>query len=448
MLTREENELLTRTGPGTAMGALLRRYWIPVVQSGELEAGGRVKRVRLLCEPLIAFRGKSGRPGLIGEFCPHRLASLYFGRVDEDGMSCAYHGWKFGADGRCLEMPSEPPESSFASKVRHVAYPCEERGGVIWAYLGTAGGTAGGPASPPPLPRLEWTLLPEPHALISKRVQECNWFQALEGGIDSSHISFLHAPLSHADTEVARELDRASFGVGEAVQTADRAPRFEVADTDYGALIGARRSWPDGRYYWRISQFLMPFYTMPPTDRDEKIVQSHIWVPMDDINVVNWMVTWHPDRALTGEERALHLAGKGAHVCDYAPATSDAYGDVRTAANRGNDYGMDWDVHRTRMVCGIPGFGVQDQAIQESQGPIVDRTQERLGTSDTAIIHVRRRLMSEARALRDRGEPPPAADPESFCVRSASVLLPSDANWVEGAMARVVVKPGGQLTLA
>jgi phthalate 4,5-dioxygenase len=442
MLTREENELLTRTGPGTAMGALLRRYWIPVVQSGELEAGGRVKRVRLLCEPLIAFRGKSGRPGLIGEFCPHRGASLYFGRVDEDGMSCVYHGWKLHSDGRCLEMPSEPPESSFASKVRHVAYPCEERGGVIWAYMGT-------PASPPPpLPQLEWTLLPEPHTLISKRVQECNWFQALEGGIDSSHISFLHAPISHTDTEIARELDRASFGIGETVQTADRAPRFEVADTDYGALIGARRSWPDGQHYWRVSQFLMPFYTMPPTDRDEKMTQSHIWVPMDDTHVVNWMVTWHPDRELTHEERALHIAGKGAHVCDYVPATSDAYGDVRTAANRGNDYGMDWEAHRTRMFCGIPGFGVQDQAIQESQGSIVDRTRERLGTSDTAIIHVRRRLMGLAMALHERGEPPAEVSPESFCVRSTSFLLPAGANWVEGAMGRVVVKPGGHLTLA
>ena len=440
MLTREDNELLTRTNPGTAMGALLRRYWIPVVQSGELEAGGRVKRVRLLCEPLIAFRGKSGRPALIGEFCPHRLASLFFGQVNEDGMTCAYHGWKFGADGRCLEMPSEPPESSFASKVRHVAYPCQDQGGVVWAWMG--------PTAPPPLPQLEWTLLPESHTLISKRVQECNWFQALEGGIDSSHISFLHAPQNPRDAEVARELDRASFGVGEAVQTTDKAPRFEVVDTDYGALIGARRSWPDGQHYWRISQFLMPFYTMPPTDRDEKMTQSHIWVPMDDTNVVNWMVTWHPDRALTAEERALHLAGKGAHVCDYAPATSEAYGDVRTAANRGNDYGMDWEAHRTRMVCGIPGFGVQDQAIQESQGAVVDRTQERLGTSDSAIIHVRRRLMAEAKALCDHGTPPPECNPESFFVRSASVVLPPGANWVEGAMARVVAKPGGHLTLA
>ena len=439
MLTREENEVLTRTGPGTAMGALLRCYWIPVVQSAEVEAGGRVKRVRLLGEPLIVFRGKSGRAGLIGEFCPHRGASLYFGRVDEAGMSCAYHGWKFGDDGHCLAMPNEPPESGFASKVCHVAYPCEERGGVIFTYMG--------PGTPPPLPQLEWTLLPESHCLISKRVQECNWFQALEGGIDSSHISFLHAPISHEDTEIAQEMDRASFGVGEAVQTADRAPRFEVVDTDYGAMIGARRSWTDGQYYWRITQFLMPFHTMPPTDRGERTTQSHIWVPMDDTNVVNWMVTWHPDRPLTSEERALHIAGKGAHVCDYAPATSQAYGDVRTAANRDNDYGMDWELHRTRMFCGIPGFGVQDQAVQESQGAIVDRTQEHLGSSDTAIIHVRRKLLNAAKVLRDRGNVP-AEKPESFCVRSASVVLPPEASWVEGAMARVLVKPGAHLTLA
>src|SRR5262249_32988562 len=170
MLTRAENELLTRTGPGTVMGALLRCYWIPVVQSGEVEAGGRVKRVRLLGEPLIVFRGKSGRPGLIGEFCPHRGASLYFGPVEDAGMSSAYPGWKCAAAARCRATPHAPPESSFAPRVRHVAYPCEERGGVIFAYRG--------PGTPPPLSQLEWTLLPESHTLISKRVQECNWFQA------------------------------------------------------------------------------------------------------------------------------------------------------------------------------------------------------------------------------------------------------------------------------
>jgi phthalate 4,5-dioxygenase oxygenase subunit len=312
---------------------------------------------------------------------------------------------------------------------------------MIFAYMGPA-------SPPPPMPHLEWTLLPDSHSFASKRVQECNWFQAMEGGIDSSHISFLHAPLDHADAEVTRELDAASFGVGSAVQTADRAPRFDVVDTDYGVLIGAQRSRPDGQHLWRVTQFLMPFYTMPPTDLDEKITQSHIWVPMDDANVVNWMVTWHPDRPLTREEIDLNVAGRGAHVCDYLPPTSEPYGDIRTAANRDNDYGMDWEAHRTRMFCGIPGFGVQDQAIQESQGGLVDRALEHLGTSDTAIIHVRRRLMSAARALRERGTPAPGRDPESFHVRSASVVLSPGAKWVEGALPRVMAKPGRQLTLA
>ena len=438
MLSRDDDELLTRTGPGTAMGQLLRRYWIPILQSSELSPGGRVKRVQLLGERLIAYRTPGGTPGVIGEFCPHRGASLYFGRVEETGMRCAYHGWKFGLDGQCVEQPSEPRESSFAAKVCHTAYPCLERGGMIWMYMG--------PGSPTPLPELEWTLLPESHVFVSKRVQDCNWFQALEGGIDSSHISFLHAPLDHNDSAITGAMDRASFGVGAAVQTGDRAPRFEVVDTDYGVLIGARRSQPDGRWYWRITQYLLPFYTMPPADYEDKVVQSHIWVPMDDTHLINWMVTWHTERPLTEEEIALHKAGKGAHVCDYAPPTSEPYGDVRTAANRENDYFMDWELHRTRMFCGIPGFGVQDQAIQESQGLVVDRTKERLGTSDTAIIQVRKRLLNAARALRDQGAEPPGLRAQAFLVRSASAVLDAGANWVEGAKARIVVRPGQSLT--
>ena len=438
MLSRDDDDLLTRTGPGTAMGALLRRYWIPVLQSSELSPGGRVKRVQLLGERLIAYRTPGGAPGVIGEFCPHRGASLYFGRVEEAGMRCAYHGWKFALDGQCVEQPSEPRESSFAAKVCHTAYPCLEKGGMIWTYMG--------PGNATPLPELEWTLLPENHVFVSKRVQDCNWFQALEGGIDSSHISFLHAPLDHNDSAITGAMDRASFGVGAAVQTGDRAPRFEVVDTDYGVLIGARRSQPDGRWYWRITQYLLPFYTMPPADYEDKVVQSHIWVPMDDTHLINWMVTWHTERPLTDEEIALHKAGKGAHVCDYAPPTSEPYGDVRTAANRENDYFMDWDVHRTRMFCGIPGFGVQDQAIQESQGLVVDRTKERLGTSDTAIIQVRKRLLNAARALRDQGAAPPGLRAQAFLVRSASAVLDADADWVEGAKSRIVVRPGQSLT--
>ena len=442
MLSREDNELLTRTGPGTAMGALLRRYWIPMLQSSEIPPGGRVKRIELLGARLIASRPPRGVPAAIAEFCPHRGASLYFGRVDDVGIRCVYHGWKFGLDGQCVDMPSEPAESSFAAKICQAAYPCADRGGMIWVYMG--------PGEAPPVPDLEWNLLPESHAFISKRVQDCNWFQAMEGGIDSSHISFLHAPIDHRNSAVTEDMDRASFGVGAAVQTGDRAPRFDVVDTDYGAVIGARRGHPDGQWYWRITQFLMPFYTMPPADMDERIYQSHIWVPMNDTQVVNWMVTWHTDRSLTREEIAIHQAGKGAHVCDYAPATSEPYGDVRTAANRGNDYFMDWEAHRATMFCGIPGFGVQDQAIQENQGPtaIVDRSQEHLGTSDSAIIQVRRRLLAAARALREHGATPPGQDPSSFSVRPTSALLPPGADWVAAAMDRIAVRPGQALTRA
>jgi phthalate 4,5-dioxygenase oxygenase subunit len=439
MLSREDNELLTRTGPATPMGELLRRYWTPVVLSSELAPGGRVKRVQLLGERLIVYRTPGGRPGLIAEFCPHRGASLYYGRVEADGMRCVYHGWKFGLDGQCLEMPSEPRESSFAAKVCTPAYPCVEAGGMIWGYLG--------PGAAPPLPHLEWTRLPAAHVFASMRVQDCNWFQAMEGGIDSSHIGFLHSPLDPNDRGIADELDRASFGVGAAVLTGDRAPRFDVRDTDYGVLIGARRTQADGRWLWRVTQYLLPFYTMPPADIGEKIVQSHIWVPMDDTHVINWMVTWHTERPLTREELELHIGGKGAHVCDYAPATSEPYGDVRTAANRANDYFMDWEAHRTRMFCGIPGFGVQDQAIQESQGPVVDRGVERLGTSDTAIIQVRRRLLTAARALRERGATPPGLEPAAFGVRSASALLPPDADWVDGALPAIRTRPDQSLTL-
>jgi phthalate 4,5-dioxygenase len=440
MLSAHDNDLLTLTGPGTAMGDLLRRYWIPVVLSTEVAAGGRVKRVQLLGERLIVHRTPSGQAGVIAEFCPHRGASLYFGRNEEGGMRCVYHGWKFAVDGHCIEMPSEPPESSFAAKVCHTAYPCVERGGVIWTWMG--------PDAAPPLPELEWTTLPADHVFASKRVQDCNWFQAMEGGIDSSHISFLHAPLDHTDSGIAEDMDRVSFGVGAAVQTGDRAPRFDVVDTDYGALIGARRTQSDGRWLWRVTQFLLPFYTMPPVGIGEKVVQSHIWVPMDDTHVVNWMVTWHLERPLTRQEIALHVEGKGAHVCDYAPATSEPYGDVRTAASRDNDYFMDWDAHRRMMFCGIPGFGVQDQAIQESQGPRVDRSQERLGSSDTAIIQVRRRLMTAARALREHAEPAPGGDPRAFCVRSASLVLAPGSDWVAAARPLVLVRNDQKLTLA
>lgn len=433
MLTQEENELLTQVGPGTPMGDLMRQYWVPTLLSSELRPGDRAKRVKLLGENLVAFRTRSGKVGLMGEFCPHRRASLYFGRLEDEHVRCVYHGWQFALDGQCTDMPNEPPESDFKEKVCHRAYPCKEHGGVVWAYMG-ATDTA------PGLPDLEWALVPEEQRFVSQFYQYCNYMQALETGIDPSHISFLHGVLDADDAEVVRTLDKAEAGFGLAARL-ERSPYLEVADTDYGILIGSRRHTTDDMYYWRITQFHMPFHTMPPTEATaDPILQSHMWIPVDDQHLVNWCVSWHPSRALTEAERDAMRAGLGIHIMDYAPATSEPYGDIRPRQSRHNDYLMDWEAHQSRKFFGVPGVGAQDKAISESQEPVYDRTQERLGRSDVAIIRIRKCLMDAAVELRESGTPPPGLAPASHLIRPASVLLPTDVPWVDGAKEQLVAR--------
>jgi phthalate 4,5-dioxygenase len=437
MLTADENELLTRVGPGTLVGDLMRQYWIPVLMSAELEPGGRPKRVRLLGEDLVAFRTRRGTVGLLGEYCSHRAASLYFGRNEPAGLRCVYHGWQFDVDGRCVDMPNERPDSEFHEKVRHPSYPCAERGGVIWTYMGRS--------SPPPgLPDLEWALVPASQRLVSKFWQECNYLQALEGGVDPAHIMFLHGVVDAGDDAVRRDLDQAAAGFGFAVQL-ERAPHIEVIDTDAGLLIGARREAPAGRYYWRITQFLMPFHTMPPPEvASDPLLQSHMWIPVDDDHLVNWCISWHPSRPVTAEELGALQAGMGIHVTAYAPATGEPYGDIRPAAHRGNDYRLDWEAQQTRKFFGVPGVGAQDKAITESQRPpVYDRTRERLGRADIGLIRVRKRLLDAARALREQGTPPPGLDPAASLLRPASVLLPKDVPWAEGARDQLVASRTG-----
>jgi phthalate 4,5-dioxygenase len=431
MLSREENELLTRVGPGTPLGRLMRHYWIPVVRSAELAPGGPVKRVRFLGEDLVTFRSRSGAVGVMAEFCSHRGASLYFGRNEEAGLRCVYHGWKFGFDGQCLDMPNETPGSRFPEKVRHPAYACAELGGVVWTYMG--------PEDPPPLlPDLEWALVPEAHRFVSKFYQECNYLQGLEGGVDPAHISFLHGVVDADDEGLRRELDRASAGFALAVQL-DRAPHLEVVDTPYGVLIGARRDAGAGMCYWRITQFHMPFHTMPPTDpKPDPILHTHLFVPVDDEHMVNWCVSWHPGRPLTADEREAMQAGSSIHIMDYAPATSEAYGDIRPRAHRTNDYLRDYSAQQTGKFFGVPGVGAQDKAITESQRPIADRTRERLGRADSGIIRVRKCLMDALVALRDHGASPPGIESASYRIRPASVLLPKEAPWVESMREQLV----------
>ena len=271
MLRRDENELLVHTGPATPMGQYLRRFWTPVLLASELpDADCPPVRVRVMGERLIAFRDSAGHIGLLDEFCPHRRASLYWGRNEECGLRCVYHGWKFDVEGTCVDMPNERTETRFAHRVRTRAYPAREWGSLIWAYLGPA-------ETMPGLPELEWALVPESHRFVSKRLQESNYLQAVEGGIDSSHVSFLHSTLrseSHVST---------TLGLRSEYMWRDRAPKFTVRRTDYGLLIGARRDAEEDSYYWRLTQFLLPTATMIPGSLDGlSPLNGHVWVAIDE----------------------------------------------------------------------------------------------------------------------------------------------------------------------
>lgn len=421
MLSETKNELLVRTGEGTPMGAVMRRYWIPALLSEELpESDCPPVRVGLLGEKLIAFRDSEGRLGMLDEACPHRTASLFFGRNEECGLRCSYHGWKFDVDGNCVDLPSEPEESNFREKVKARAYPCIETGGVIWTYMGP-------PEYEPDPPALEWATLPESHQFVSKRWQECNYMQAMEGGIDASHVSFVHRfnidddPM-HKGTPGLRYLKT------------DTRPKFEVVEADWGLLIGARRRADNDQYYWRITPWIMPWYTIIPPFGTHNPMGAHAWVPIDDENCWAWSINYHPSRALTEAETAAMRAGEGIHV-QYVPGT------FRPTANKDNDYLIDREAQKEMQTfSGVHGISMQDASLQESMGPIVDRTRERLGTSDAAIIMARKRLLEAAENLGDA--PLPGLTKQSQRVRSTSILLPRDVPFDEGAADAISVQPG------
>ena len=410
MLSRDDNELLCRIGPGTPMGNLMRQYWVPAALSSELpEPDGAPLRVRLLGEDLIAFRVSSGAVGLIQNSCPHRGASLFYGRNEAEGLRCVYHGWKFDVGGRCVDMPIEPAESNFKQKVRAVTYPCVERGGLIWTYLGPR-------PTPPPMPELEATMLADNRIQVYQR--DCNWIQALEGDIDTGHTVYLH--LGGVDASEVPPDSWARYAL------ADRAPRYEVTDTDSGVMYGAYRPAEADTNYWRIANFLFPFYAMIPTGVLGLEVRVRAWVPMDDAHTLAFLITH-------GAPPPPRNAGRQAVAPpETLPNTTDWYGRFRCAADGTNDYLIDRKAQKTVSFTGIGSIHLQDQAVTESMGPVYDRTREHLGTSDAMVIRTRKRLLDAARALRDRGQIPPGVDdPGVYAVRSGGVVLPRGADWIE-----------------
>jgi phthalate 4,5-dioxygenase len=412
MLSKEDNELLCRVGPGTPMGDLMRQYWLPAMLSSELPTpDSDPRRVLLLGEQLIAFRDSYGRVGILANNCPHRGASLFFGRNEEAGLRCVYHGWKFDASGTCVDMPNEPAESDFKSKVRAVAYPTHERGGVVWVYMGPR-------SNPPSLPELEPNMLADGEWSLSIYQRECNWMQALEGDIDTCHTVFLHTgSLSEDD---APEGSWARYAL------ADRAPRYEVVTTDAGVMYSAYRPAETESLHYRIAQFLFPFYAMVPTGVLGLEVRVRAWVPMDDYHTLALTMSKAGQRGPTTSWTQLNAT-------EALPASTDWFGRFRCAANAGNDYQIDRQAQRSNeSYTGIPSIYLQDQAVTESMGPIYDRSQEHLGTSDAMIIRTRRRLIEAARALREQGTLPPGADdPHVYAVRSGGAVIPRGVSWVE-----------------
>jgi len=384
----------------------MRRYWVPALLSRELAAPEcNPVRVVLLGEQLIAFRDSSGHVGLLANACPHRGASLFFGRNEEAGLRCVYHGWKFDVQGTCVDMPNEPRESDFRTKVAARAYPCRERGGIVWTYMGPR-------SDPPPLPDLEPNMLPDAELHAGAIQRECNWLQALEGDIDTSHLGFLHLG--------ARDPDNMEPGTFNYYTVKDRRPRYAVIDTAGGAMYGAYRPATADVNYWRIAQFLFPFYALIPSGvlGLSKLIRA--WVPMDDDHTMFFVMG------------AAGSVGAGIDLRDVVPNTADWYGRFRLPQNAGNDYQIDRQKQRSlQSYTGLSSVHLEDLAITESMGSLLDRSAEHLGTSDVMVIRVRRRLMAAAMALREQGEIPPGAEnPQVYRIRSGSVFLPKDADWV------------------
>lgn len=420
-MNKEMSETLTRVGPGTAMGQLMRRYWVPTLMSSEIaEPDGPQVRVQLLGEKLLAFRNTEGRACLIGEFCSHRGVSLFFGRNEENGIRCAYHGLKFDGDGHCVEVPSSPQS---CARMHIKGYPCVERGGIVWAYMGP-------PDKKPAPPELEWCMLPQDHVFVSKRVQYSSYLQAMEGGIDTAHVSYVHRYEVDSDPmhQGVKALDYIK---------ADGNVVFEIERTDFGlSLFGRRNGEPDS-YYWRVTQWLFPWFTLI-APFGAHALGGHAWIPIDDHSCWAWSINWQTAHPLSEHERQAMQAGKGIHVEYEAP------GSFVPKANLHNDYLMDRQAQKDkRSYSGVFGFSAQDYSLQESMGPIQNHEAEQLLPTDRAIVMARRMLHEAALGLAE-GIEPPALDARAQRVRPAGVLLPRDASpldWAKTHLADGLERP-------
>jgi phenylpropionate dioxygenase-like ring-hydroxylating dioxygenase large terminal subunit len=404
MLSAEDNEILTRVGPGSPMGELMRRFWIPALLSEEIaEPDGKPARVKLLGEQLVAFRDSEGRIGLLDELCPHRRTSLALGANERCGIRCLYHGWKFDVTGQCVDTPAEPPGSTLKDRIRTKSYPVVERGGVVWAYMGP-------PEQVPPFPDYEWLNLPAEQCAAFKVQEDCNYAQAVEGTIDTAHAGCLHRTVRWHDPSPLKHEQVLFAGI-------------EVEYTKYGMRYAGLRELPNGGTHARITLAPLPFFTLIPPDTADPVRgtrrMANAFVPRDDTST--WHIQWFFD-ATKPVDRAYRVKEGGLQLDE----------NYRKKVSIDTWYNQDRQMMKEKNFSGLTGILVQDHAVVETQGRITDRTHEHLAASDVAVVAWRRIMLRAAKALRDGGALPDVVTDANIPwreLKGEEHVLPPGSTW-------------------
>ena len=403
MLSATDNAYLNTSEPNTPMGNYLRCHWHPVALSEEVAKPDCAPiRLKVMGEDLLLFRDSKGNTGLIEPFCAHRGADLFFGRNEECGIRCIYHGWKYDIHGNCIDMPNVPKDAAYHGKIKIKAYPTREFADMVWAYMGPPD------IQPFEVPQLEAGLVPPSHRYVTKRLVECNWTHSMEGALDTAHFSFLHMP-----APAFRKDDSSNIAADESRirwLRNDPAPLFKIIDHEVGFLIGGARNADPGDHYWRLTQYMLPTHSITPSAMPNETYYGYSWVPIDDHSCWMYVYAWHPDQAISDEERKKYIKGGYGQFAELGPG----YVPLR---NRSNSYLMSREEQKTISFTGIRGIAEQDQMAQESQGYMIDRTKENLSPTDVGIIRFRKLLLQEAKAFAAGKKPDSPNKAKDYCVR-------------------------------
>ena len=427
MLSATDNAYLNSSEPDTPMGNYLRCHWHPVALSEEVAKPDCAPiRLKVMGEDLLLFRDSKGKTGLIEPFCAHRGADLFFGRNEECGIRCIYHGWKYDIHGNCIDMPNVPKDAAYHGKIKIKAYPTQEFADMVWAYMGPPD------IQPFEVPQLEAGLVPPSHRYVTKRLVECNWTHSMEGALDTAHFSFLHMP-----APAFRKDDSSNIAADESRirwLRNDPAPRFKIIDHEVGFLIGGARNADPGDHYWRLTQYMLPTHSITPSAMPNETYYGYSWVPIDDYSCWMYVYAWHPDQAISDEERKKYIKGGYGQFAELGPG----YVPLR---NRSNSYLMSREEQKNISFTGIRGIAEQDQMAQESQGYMIDRTKENLSPTDVGIIRFRKLLLQEAKAFAAGKNPDSPNKAKDYCVRGGGAHTKSSL-----ALERVMEERFGSIT--